>query len=297
MKKNKTNEELLGAFIKSNKKRRQVIAEREGFNDPEKYKKFLEMAIELEGVNEDDKITSAVIDKPKDESALDMVIAFDVTSSMNSYINSVKLHVKDLVKRLFTNSPDLRLKIVAFGDYEDKPSLHKLEKAYQQSEITTNQDALIQFINSAKSTYGGDADEFYELVIHKINEETPWRKEAKKSVLLIGDADPHPIGYKHSKLQGANQIDWRQEANNAATKGIQYDTLQIHKHNDWYKELSQRTGGVNLNFKNPNKTSEIIEGLSYARSSKMSFEKAETEAMASGDEELIGAYKQMGALL
>lgn len=33
---------------------------------------------------------------------------------------------------------------------------------------------LLNFVSNARSTSGGDADEFYELVIRKINEETKW---------------------------------------------------------------------------------------------------------------------------
>lgn len=44
--------------------------------------------------------------------------------------------------------------------------------------------------NSVENTYGGDSDEFYELVIKKIVEETNWREGSIKAVLLIADASP-----------------------------------------------------------------------------------------------------------
>jgi Mg-chelatase subunit ChlD len=53
---------------------------------------------------------------------LDMVIAFDTTGSMCSYIEAVKKHVIDLIPKLFAANPKLKISIVAFGDYCDMHS-------------------------------------------------------------------------------------------------------------------------------------------------------------------------------
>lgn len=45
-------------------------------------------------------------------------------------------------------------------------------KAYQVLDLTNDENKIIQFINEAQDNYGGDGDEFYELVIKKITEET-----------------------------------------------------------------------------------------------------------------------------
>lgn len=81
---------------------------------------------------------------------LDMVIAFDTTGSMSSYIGAVKEHVKELVPKLFKQNPDLRIGIVAFGDYCDMPSKDEFGKAYQVCELTDNENKLIEFITNAK---------------------------------------------------------------------------------------------------------------------------------------------------
>lgn len=91
---------------------------------------------------------------------LDMVIAFDTTGSMASYIDAVKKHVKELIPKLFKQNPDLRIGIVAFGDYCDMPSKDRFGKAYQVCELTDNENRLIEFITKAQSTSGGDSDEF-----------------------------------------------------------------------------------------------------------------------------------------
>ena len=194
---------------------------------------------------------------PLNDSMLDMVIAFDTTGSMNAYIEAVKLQVKELIPKLFKQNPDLRIGIVAFGDYCDMPSKDRFGKAYQVCELTDNENRLIEFITKAQSTSGGDSDEFYELVIKKIVEETNWREGSTKAVLLIADAEPHRVGYSYNDRVVNNQIDWREEAKKAAEKGIKFDTLTINK-TGWYKELSSTTNGVSAPFSTSSKTSQLV---------------------------------------
>lgn len=195
---------------------------------------------------------------------LDMVIAFDTTGSMRSYIDAVKEHVKELIPKLFKQNPDLRIGIVAFGDYCDMPSKDKFGKAYQVWPLTDDENGLIRFITQAQNTSGGDGDEFYELVIKKIVEETNWREGSTKAVLLIADARPHPIGYSYGDIVVNNQIDWKEEAKKAAEKGIKFDTLTIGG-NQWYRRLSEVTNGVSAPFSTSSKTSQLVEAAALAR--------------------------------
>lgn len=61
----------------------------------------------------DDKVTH------KGKGKLDMVIAFDTTGSMAAYIDDVRHQVAEMIPRIFKDNEDLRLGIVAFGDYCD----------------------------------------------------------------------------------------------------------------------------------------------------------------------------------
>lgn len=189
---------------------------------------------------------------------LDMVIAFDTTGSMTKYIDAVKKHVKELIPKLFKQNPDLRIGIVAFGDYCDMPSKDIFGKAYQVCELTDNENRLIEFITEAQNTSGGDEDEFYELVIKKIVEETNWREEAKK----------------------------------AAEKGIKFDTLTINK-TGWCKELSSTTNGVSAPFSTSSKTSQLVEAAALARGGEKTrgLYKATMDSFeASGDTEMTAVY-------
>lgn len=223
---------------------------------------------------------------------LDMVIAFDTTGSMSRYISAVKEHVKELIPKLFKQNPDLRIGIVAFGDYCDMPSKYEFGRAYQVCKLTDDENKLMKFIINAKDTSGGDGDEFYELVIKKIVEETNWREGSTKAVLLIADAEPHKVGYSWSNIVVNNQIDWREEAKKAAEKGIKFDTLTIDKV-EWYKELSSITNGVSAPFSTSSKTSQLVEAAALARGGEKTrglYKITMDSFKASGDAEMTAVY-------
>ena len=202
---------------------------------------------------------------PKDIGVLDMVIAFDTTGSMAAYIDAVRKEVADLVPRLFKDNENLRLGIVAFGDYCDMVSATEFGDAYQCLMPTDNENDIIKFIRESHDTNGGDGDEFYELVIKKIVEETPWRDDATKAILLISDAEPHPLGYTYEDFVVGNQIDWR-------------------------KELSRMTNGVSVPFESGHKTARLVEAATMSRGSVTSRMKFDMLAEECKDEELAAVY-------
>lgn len=169
---------------------------------------------------EEVKVTSKAKTKISSDGVHDMVIAFDTIGSMSSYIGAVKKHVKELVPELLKTNPNMKISIVAFGDYCDMVSPTVFGNAYQVLNLTNDKNKIIKFISEAKNTGGGDGDEFYELVIKKITEETSWREGSVKSVLLIADCAPHSVGYSCGRFVTNAQIDWRVEAKKSAALGI-----------------------------------------------------------------------------
>lgn len=204
--------------------------------------------------------------KEKEDGILDMVIAFDTTGSMAEYIDAVRKEVAELVPNLFKANGNLRLGIVAFGDYCDMKSAQEFGNAYQCLMPTDNENDIIKFIRESKDTNGGDGDEFYELVIKRIVEETPWREDSTRAILLISDANPHPLGYTYKDFVVGNQIDWRKEAEKAAQMKIKIDTVTITDA-PWYKELSRMTNGISVPFSSGHKTGRLIEASIMARGS------------------------------
>ena len=165
-------------------------------------------------------------------------------------------------------------------------------KAYQVIGLTNNTTALIDFVKNAKNTSGGDGDEFYELVINKITEETQWREGSSKSVLLIGDADPHVLGYScYPYVQNA-QIEWRKECLKASELGIVIDTLSI-KGNSFYKEVARITNGVCLPFSKSEKTNNLVEATILARggsSTSKAFHAMSVSSSVTTDADMSAVY-------
>ena len=93
---------------------------------------------------EDASVFSSVT--PKEIGILDMVIAFDTTGSMAAYIGAVRNEVTELVPRLFKYNQNLRLGIVAFGDYCDMMNATEFGNAYQCLMPTDNANDIIKFL-------------------------------------------------------------------------------------------------------------------------------------------------------
>lgn len=240
-----------------------------------------------------EETTKKALDKvaPKEIGKLDMVIAFDTTGSMAAYIDAVRQEVADLIPKLFKDNPDLRLGVVAFGDYCDMVNAQEFGKAYQCIMPTDNENDIIRFIKESHNTDGGDGDEFYELVIKKIVEETTWRKDASRSILLIADAWPHELGYSYGHIIRGNQIDWREEARKAAEKKIKIDTVTITDA-AWFRELSALTNGTSVPFKTGYKTGRLVEAAVYAKGSYKSRYYFDVMESKCEDPEMREVYKK-----
>lgn len=231
---------------------------------------------------------------PKNIGKLDMVIAFDTTGSMAMYIDAVRKEVSDMIPELFRDNEDLRLGIVAFGDYCDMVNAQTFGKAYQHVDLTDNENDLIKFVLESSNTSGGDGDEFYELVIKKIVEESSWREGSTRVILLISDAEPHPLGYTYRDYVVGNQIDWRVEAAKAAENNIKIDTVTIHDL-PWQREISAMTNGVSVPFRTGSKTAHLVRASVNARGSMKSrdkFDKLFNECSDVEMRKVYNSYKQ-----
>ena len=229
---------------------------------------------------------------PKEVGKLDMVIAFDTTGSMAAYIEAVRREVSDLIPQLFRDNPDLRLGIVAFGDYCDMRNAQEFGAAYQSVAPTDNENELMRFIKESKDTSGGDGDEFYELVIRKIVDETPWREGSMRSILLIADAWPHPLGYTYRNYVVDNRIDWREEAGKAASLGIRIDTVTITDA-EWFRELSRLTNGTSVPFQSSYKTGRMMQAAIYSKGSRKARRIFDEMYDACEDEEMKAVYHSL----
>ena len=133
--------------------------------------------------------------------------------------------MKTLVSELLGMVPHLRIGIMAHGDYCDKTGTggYTLRRMYK---LSSDPEEIHEFMSTCAATGGGDSDECYELVLQKARE-MKWSKRAScKTLVLIGDANPHASTYVwDGKPIG---IDWRAECAGLKKQGIKV-CAQLHQ--------------------------------------------------------------------
>ena len=186
---------------------------------------------------------------------MDLLVSFDTTGSMYPVLSQVRREVEQFVKDMFTEFTDLRLGIIAHGDYCDKDDPYTI----RVMDFTRDEERLCDFVRSTAKTYGGDADECYELVLNTAYKELDWRDDADKIMIMIGDASPHSINYSMNK----GRLDWRKEADNLADLGVK--VFSVHalagyrsSSRAFYKTVAEKTLGVYLTLDQFNEIVDLI---------------------------------------
>ena len=154
--------------------------------------------------------------------SIDVCITFDTTGSMYPCLTQVRRSVEQTVKKLFSDIPDLRIAIIAHGDYCDAPSYRGGFRSGRETYVTkisdfsNNVNEITNFVKTVGQTHGGDFPECYELVLNEARTKLKWGSGRKKVIVMIGDATPHPPQYDLN----VNNIDWRNELGLLLEAGI-----------------------------------------------------------------------------
>lgn len=191
---------------------------------------------------------------------MDLVISFDTTGSMYPVLAQVRREVEEFVKNMFKEFTDLRLSIIAHGDYCDKDDPYTI----RVMDFTRDEDKLCEFVRETKQTYGGDADECYELVLKTAHTELNWREDADKLMILIGDAAPHGKNYRLN----TEGLDWEEEAVKLAKDGVKIFAVHALSYyrvssRGFYKAISKATDGIYLTLDQFNEIIDLIKATCY----------------------------------
>lgn len=174
----------------------------------------------------------------------DLLISFDTTGSMYTVLAQVRREISKLVTDIKNALPNVRIGIIAHGDYCDKDNPYTI----RLMDFTDDTDSIIDFVKNTESTYGGDSDECYELVLNTAANLASWSdKDSNKIMIMIGDANPHGVNYP----QNTNKLDWHREADDLAKKGIKVfavHALSYYRHSSrmFYETVASKTGGTYL---------------------------------------------------
>jgi hypothetical protein len=100
----------------------------------------------------------------------------------------------------------VRLGVLAHGDYCDKSTY--ITKYVPLTDLRQHKK-LVDFIQSVGATSGGDGPECYELALHKIRRKMGWTPGSRRILVMIGDNDPHEVGYSCNGEKCT--VNWRDE--------------------------------------------------------------------------------------
>ena len=190
---------------------------------------------------------------------VDVVVSFDTTGSMYPCLTQVRRRVNEMVDRLFLEIPNLRVGIIAHGDYCDRHSTYVIKTL----ELTGDRNRLYRFVSDVPATGGGDTPECYELVLHEARSFN-WGPDAK-TLVVIGDDVPHPPHYPGNK----DKLDWRNEIDLLLKMGVNvYGVQALNRGHatSFYHEIAQRTGGFHLTLDQFSSVVEMVMAICYRQS-------------------------------
>lgn len=211
--------------------------------------------------------------------AVDIVFSFDTTGSMYPCLDQVKHNLRHIFPVLFADIPDLRIGLIAHGDYCDYESPYHIVT----HPLTSQPDELSHFVrHDAKKTYGGDSDECYEEVFH-VAAGMNWRPEALKAFVLIADANPHEPSYnvrRHIPSWPTKYArDWRETVEALRGQGVEIVSVKCLRGSDeWYKSIAQTA----IRLAQFADVPQVLKALTYHRESEESLVAYEEVLIADG---------------
>jgi hypothetical protein len=236
--------------------------------------KWVKIVKEDNANNEDGEIEGTILEPDVVEETkqivTDILFTFDTTGSMYPCLTEVRRNIDNITQKLFDEIPDLRIGLIAHGDYCDGDNL------IETLDFTTDKKAIHEFITNAKSTYGGDYPEAYEYVLRETLK-FDWRSDANmKSIVMIGDAPPH------EKNENKEKIDWREEAEKLANRNVQIFSIQCLNYGNresfsFYSQLARISNGYHLFLNQFSYIKDMLQAICYKQYDQSQAENFEKE--------------------
>lgn len=193
---------------------------------------------------------------------VDLTFSFDETGSMRPCTHEVRAGIKKVALELFRTYPDLRIGLIAHGDYCD-------ERTYITKHLgfTNNPETLVRFLETLPSVSGGDEPEAYEMVLHEARE-LNWRTDAEKVLIMVGDEVPHGF-HGHDKQA---RYHWERELEHLFQENVTVHGVQClnKKHaTPFYKKLANVTGGRHLTLQQFSDILHLINMVAYYQNAQL----------------------------
>jgi hypothetical protein len=201
--------------------------------------------------------------------SIDIVFSFDTTGSMYPCLSQVRQNVESTARELFKTLSNLRIGIIAHGDWCDAGSTYVI----RHLPLTNDAVEVVDFIRGVGKTYGGDAPECYELVLHDARTKMGWRSDAAKALVVIGDDVPHPPHYS----MNTERINWRDELDNLLKLEVNVYGVHampgIRRHSKpFYVEIAKKTGGWYITLDQFYYITDVLKAITYKQAGGDQFE-------------------------
>ncbi|MDR2467894.1 MAG: VWA domain-containing protein [Spirochaetaceae bacterium] len=115
---------------------------------------------------------------------IDVVLCIDTTASMRNDITALRMRLVAAAQGMLSNFLSLRVGVVAFRDYKDA----YITRVYP---FTADLGVFQKTLSALQAVGGGDIPEAVHEGLYESITKYQWRPEARKLVILIGDAPPH----------------------------------------------------------------------------------------------------------
>jgi len=119
---------------------------------------------------------------------LDLVIVLDATGSMQRFIDRAREALDGIIDDLALVVPSLRIGLVAYRDLADDWVTRRLDLNADRYRI---HDFLLQLEAAGGQRQGADFEEAVEVGLAVAVGQSSWRPEARRVILLVGDAPYH----------------------------------------------------------------------------------------------------------
>ena len=129
------------------------------------------------------------------QAPIDIELAFDTTESMRPSIERAKTDGIAIVERVRQAFPDTRFAVVSFRDYGNPSGDYEVLRP-MTDDLGAVHDAFMRLRSATNPSPLNTYAEEYNLVLHRsyTDPAIDWRPQARKVVVVIGDAEPHGAG-------------------------------------------------------------------------------------------------------
>ncbi len=180
------------------------------------------------------KDLTKLLDEVKDEPKVEIVFAIDATGSMKDDFEELLHSWIPKLKKQVEQFKDISLGLLLYKDYsEDYNDKNLPVKIFGFADVGLSPvDEFASWLSKADVKAGGDRPEAVYEALYACLRYFDWSPNAKKKIVLIGDAEPHPTP------RGRQDINFENVMSLAKRKKIAIDCLIIldEKYRDDFNE-------------------------------------------------------------